>query len=59
MWQLVTFAATHPQVPLILGVLLYIWIAVASFMIGKYPLSGMWLCYAVANAFMVWQYNGN
>jgi len=56
MRELITYAALHPQVPLILGVLLYVWISIASYMIGKYPMAGMWMCYAVANAFMVWHY---
>lgn len=58
MRELITFGATHPQIPLVLGVLLYLWISVASYMIGKPALAGMWFCYAIANAFMVWNYNG-
>jgi len=56
MRQLIELAANRPEIPLFIGVLLYIWIGVASYMIKKPDLAGMWLCYAAANGFMFWHY---
>lgn len=56
MRQLIEYAAYHPEVPIFLGILLYIWIAVGSWLIKKPDLSGMWFSYAMANGFMFWHY---
>lgn len=54
MWELILMGAKKPHIPMLLGVGLYIWIALGCYLIKKPALGGMWLMYAFANAFMAW-----
>lgn len=56
MYDLLMLGATKPHIPIILAILLYMWIALGSYMVNEKELAGMWLMYAFANAFMAAKY---
>lgn len=52
MMAIITWAA-DPVKPMVIGALLYVWIALALYFTGKPWFGGMWLAYAAANLFLI------
>jgi len=50
--EILLFGA-NPVIPISIGIVLYIWIAIGYSMSGKPWFGGMWLCYSAANLFVL------
>lgn len=53
MTSIVTFAATHTPVAMLLAIMLYLWIAVGNWYMGDRFLAGVWASYAFSNLFFI------
>ncbi len=51
-FDLLTWAAKNPEVPMLMGVALYIWIGLGFVYMKEYWMAAMWFSYAFANAML-------
>lgn len=48
-YEWLVWAAKNPVPPMLMGCVLYIWIALGFMMLNEKWMGGMWFCYAIAN----------